>query len=70
MNLADAKAHLSRLVDEALSGHDVVIARAGKPAVRLVPVKPSERRLGFLDLALDDSFFFEPVPSKELDAWE
>jgi prevent-host-death family protein len=38
MNVHEAKTHLSRLLDEAEAGEDIVIARAGKPAVRLVPV--------------------------------
>lgn len=38
VNLHAAKTHLSRLVDEAANGKEVVIAKAGKPMVRLVPV--------------------------------
>lgn len=34
----EAKTHLSRLVEEALRGEEIVIARAGRPIVRLVPV--------------------------------
>jgi prevent-host-death family protein len=50
VNLHDAKTHLSRYVDQALAGEEVVIARAGKPLVRLMPVgsEPQPRRLGFL----------------------
>jgi prevent-host-death family protein len=50
VNLHDAKTHLSRYVDQALAGEEVVIARAGKPLVRLVPLEtqPSARRGGFL----------------------
>jgi len=50
VNLHDAKTHLSRYVDQALAGEEVVIARAGKPLVRLMPVvsELSPRRLGFL----------------------
>ena len=50
VNLHDAKTHLSRYVDRALDGEEVVIARAGKALVRLVPVEePGQlRRLGFL----------------------
>lgn len=70
MNLAEAKAKLSQLVDEALDGGDVVIARAGQPAVRLVPVAHSQRETGFLDLTLDDDFFFAPLGDDELAQWE
>ena len=50
VNLHDAKTHLSRYVDQAVAGEEVVIARAGKPLVRLVPVAQElpPRRLGFL----------------------
>lgn len=49
VNLHAAKTHLSRLVDEAAAGEDVVIAKAGKPMVRLVPVR-SRARTGYGDL--------------------
>ena len=50
MNLHDAKTNLSRYVEQALDGDDVVIARAGKPLVKLVPVDttPRKRQLGFM----------------------
>ena len=40
-NIHEAKSQLSKLVDRALAGEDVIIARAGKPMVRLVPVDQS-----------------------------
>jgi prevent-host-death family protein len=50
VNLHDAKTHLSRYVDQALEGEEVVIARAGRPLVKLVPLDPhqTQRSLGFL----------------------
>lgn len=42
VNIYEAKTTLSRLVDEALAGGDVVIARAGKPLVRLVPCRSED----------------------------
>jgi len=47
VNLHAAKTHLSRLVDEAVGGEEIVIAKAGKPMVRLVPVAAKRRRTGF-----------------------
>jgi prevent-host-death family protein len=44
VNVYAAKTQLSRLIDAALSGDDVVIARDGKPLVRLVPVEAPEKR--------------------------
>jgi prevent-host-death family protein len=50
VNLHDAKTHLSRYVNQALEGEEVVIAKAGRPLVRLVPVVSASdpRRGGFL----------------------
>ena len=44
VNLPAAKTHLSRLVDDAARGEDIVIAKAGRPVVRLVPVASSKKR--------------------------
>lgn len=38
VNLYEAKTHLSQLVEEAAAGEEIVIAKAGKPAARLVPL--------------------------------
>jgi prevent-host-death family protein len=46
-NLHAAKTHLSRLVDEAVQGEEIVIAKAGKPVVKLVPIANKRRRTGF-----------------------
>jgi prevent-host-death family protein len=47
VNLHAAKTHLSRLVDEAAAGAEIVIAKAGRPVARLVPVGASAPRKGF-----------------------
>jgi prevent-host-death family protein len=44
MNIREAKSQLSKLVERALEGEDVIIARAGKPMVRLVPVRDNGTR--------------------------
>jgi prevent-host-death family protein len=41
-NIHEAKSQLSKLVDRALNGEEVIIARAGTPMVRLVPVRENE----------------------------
>jgi len=41
-NIHEAKSQLSKLVDRALEGEEVIIARAGKPMVRLVPVRQDD----------------------------
>ncbi len=50
VNIHEAKTHLSRLVEQASKGREFVIAKAGKPMVRVVPIEalPAERELGFL----------------------
>jgi prevent-host-death family protein len=68
-NVAEAKAHLSRLIDAALAGEDVVVARAGTPVVRLVPVQdPPARSMGFLPMQIPDEVF-DPLTPEELEAW-
>jgi prevent-host-death family protein len=53
INIHEAKTHLSRLVDEAARGETFVIAKAGKPLVKVVPLETPEerakRRIGFLE---------------------
>jgi prevent-host-death family protein len=53
VNIHEAKTHLSRLVEEAAKGEPFVIAKAGKPMVKVVPLdapaKRKVRRLGFLE---------------------
>ncbi len=41
VNMQKAKSNLSRLIKEVLDGEEVVIAKAGKPLVKLVPYKPA-----------------------------
>ena len=50
VNIHEAKTNLSRLVDQAAKGREFVIAKAGKPMVRVVPLEapPAIRTLGFL----------------------
>ena len=71
VNLYDAKAQLSRLIDRATAGEDVVIARAGKPLVRLVPVDGlGPREPGLLKgLAVPDALF-DPLAEDEQALWE
>ncbi len=71
INVADAKANLSRLLDAAVSGEEVIIAKRGKPFVRLVPVNLGPRQPGALKGKLEvDDRFFEPLSDSELDAWQ
>jgi len=42
VNMHEAKTHLSRLVERAAKGEEIVIAKAGRPVARLVPVEASQ----------------------------
>ncbi len=46
INLYEAKTQLSALVEEAAAGGEIIIAKAGKPRARLVPMPPPLRRPG------------------------
>lgn len=67
-----AKTNLSRLIEDACQGEEIVIARGKKPMVRLVPVSNArgERKPGWLKGKLKiGPEFFEPLPPEELDLW-
>ena len=50
VNLYQAKTQLSQLVERAAAGEEIVIAKAGRPLARLVPLasRPGKRPMGFL----------------------
>ncbi|MEF0940324.1 type II toxin-antitoxin system Phd/YefM family antitoxin [Rhizobium sp. BR 362] len=52
VNIHEAKTHLSRLIEKAAKGEAFIIAKAGKPMVKVVPIEekeaPKKRRIGFL----------------------
>lgn len=71
MNVQEAKAQLSRLVDAAMLGEEVIIAKAGKPCVRLVPMDLPARQPGSAKgRATLTPAFFEPLPEDELKGWD
>lgn len=43
VNIHDAKTHFSKLVTRVMAGEEVVIAKAGKPVAKLVPVRPEKK---------------------------
>jgi prevent-host-death family protein len=70
VNVHEAKTHLSKLLDRAEAGEEIVIAKAGRPVAKLVPFAPQgPRRPGLLKGRVGAEFF-EPLPEKELEAWE
>jgi len=73
VNIHAAKTNLSKLVDQAAAGEEIVIARAGKPVARLVALAeaPKKRRLGGLrDKIPYPDFIDDPLPDWLLDAFE
>lgn len=68
INVHEAKTHLSRLLAKVAEGEEVVIARAGKPIARLVPIESRQRRVFGQDRGLfevpDD--FDDPLPEEIL----
>jgi prevent-host-death family protein len=71
VNIHEAKTHLSRLIERALAGEDVIVAKAGKPLVRITPIalkKPvlgSARGMFTLPPGWD-----APMTDEELAEWE
>jgi len=47
VSISEAKSRLSQLVDQAASGHDVVVSRNGKPLVRITQLEGPKRRIRF-----------------------
>ena len=70
VNVHQAKTHLSRLLDEVAAGKEIILAKAGKPCARLVPLPPEtgRRQLVLLSGRLEDDFF-ESLPPEELKRW-
>jgi prevent-host-death family protein len=62
VNIHEAKTHLSRLVDEAAKGNVFIIAKAGKPLVKVLPLSEGDlsgvEKLGFMsgEIAVPDDF--------------
>ncbi len=63
VNIHEAKTHLSRLVEKAARGESFIIAKAGKPMVKVVALEPAEtlpkpQRLGFMrgQIKIPDDF--------------
>ncbi len=72
VNMHEAKTHLSRLVKAAAEGEPFIIARAGKPVVKVVAVEAPEagamRRLGFLAGRISVPEDFDRMGSDEVES--
>ena len=71
VNMHQAKSQLSKLIAAAEAGDDVVIARNGKPAVKLVPLNSSKFRFGALaHLTTTVPDFDDVLDEAEISMWE
>lgn len=73
VNIHEAKTNLSRLVEEVAAGQEIIIAKAGKPMARLVPLEaaPKKRRLGLFKGQLNVPDDFDaPLPEDVLASFE
>jgi len=73
INIHEAKTHLSRLLEQVAVGEEIVIAKAGKPIARLVPLEapPKKRQLGLLKGKLNVPDDFDaPLTDDELTLFE
>lgn len=73
VNVHEAKTHLSRLLEQAMAGEEVIIMRSGRRLVRLTPVEtaPVRRKLGTAkgDFVVPDDFN-DPLPGEVLSEFE
>lgn len=72
INMHEAKTRLSVLVEEAIAGEEVVIAKSGVPMVRLVPVQrdTAPRKPGRFKGKISVSSDFEQTPEEVIDTFE
>jgi len=69
VNIHEAKTHLSRLVEKAAKGEPFIIAKAGKPMVKVVPLEEEKpiRRIGMLDGMFKVPDDFDTMFEKEIE---
>ena len=72
VTIHEAKTHLSRLIEAALAGEEVVIAKGKNPVVKIVAIPKARFKVGILEGQLkgDGPDFLEPMDEAELALWE
>jgi prevent-host-death family protein len=71
VNVHEAKTSLSKLLARVAQGESIVIAKAGEPVAKLVPItKATRRQPGLLPGLRIDPGFWEPLSEAELADWE
>ena len=68
VNIHEAKTHLSRLIDQAAKGEPFIIAKAGKPLVKVTALEPAKpaKRLGFLEGQFNIPDDFDQMGQEEI----
>jgi prevent-host-death family protein len=71
VNIYEAKTHLSRLIEQALHGEEVIIGKAGKPIIRLVPYDDEcqDRKPGYWQGKVKMADDFDDLPAHILQAF-
>jgi prevent-host-death family protein len=71
VNIHEAKTHLSRLIEKAAKGESFIIAKAGKPMVKVVSldevVAPKKRRIGFMNGMFTTPDDFDTIMADEIE---
>ncbi len=72
VTVSEARAHLSKLIDAALAGEEVVITEGCKPVIKLVAIPQNKFQIGILEGQLEGPSpdFFKPLDEDDLTAWE
>ena len=70
VNIHEAKTHLSRLLARANAGEEIIIAKAGQPMAKLVPISQGQERIPGIAKGRVTQAFFDELPEKELAVWE
>lgn len=69
VNVHEAKTNFSALLDRAHAGEEIIVAKAGRPFARLVPLAtPAERIPGRYPSVIPPEFF-DSLPEDELEGW-
>lgn len=71
-NIYEAKTHLSQLIERALQGEEIIIGKAGKPIIRLVPYQPTlkKRQPGYWKGKVKIAKDFDVLPDSIMDAFK
>ena len=73
INIHEAKTHLSRLAEDVAAGEEIIVAKAGKPKMKLVPIDSGKKEIKFgalkgkVQISKD---FDAPLPPEIIDSFE